>query len=628
MIPASPAAYNDVMKGFSLAAKNQQFFLSLLGLIAIVLQHFSPDPLFASLVLVIVALAISFTMPSHSANTRVVLSFSLIAITLQLHLTLRGFISDGPINVFDFSLIFTCLLISGMLVTFTKSFKNRSYLARLDWTFVSGASGFLAVTCMALVMRSQGIGSFLAWSSSGDSRNHVQAIYELSAKGDMSVYGLGSTPLARVVAVYLNSGSPTNLFSDSSSRLLSDLTAHTTTWIILIGILGFAFAAVWDLILRSFGASTSRIAVSIFPISIFAASSFTLGTFLKDGFITALAGVIALTLAAILAFDDSSLGKFENPILIVGCLFIAFTSWTIVVIPTLIILSRRIYVWLNIHRDSKAHFVKLAALVLGALGAWLVFKRVYAASFEETLNYPGSISPIDSRILIALLLMMSIISVISIGSLTHVAGIFLIICIAVISSIQIMLVSSNTTYASQSYYIAKFVTILTIALVPVALAFIPLMSQISIRTNSNYVLKGVAAGLLLVSLLQVVSEMLSPVPGVWSRIRSGWIQPSPEIIDLVLSLPNDPKNPTVLFKFRPDDPGATRLGDFWLGTYANPREPYQSWSYVGNQEGDMRSFCALNEGYPTMTVITRDPNLSTRMFGYCPEEEIDIEWVP
>ena len=95
----------------------------------------------------------------------------------------------------------------------------------------------------------------------------------------------------------------------------------------------------------------------------------------------------------------------------------------------------------------------------------------------------------------------------------------------------------------------------------------------------------------------------------------------------MLSLPNDPTNPTVLFKFYPNDAGSTRLADFWLGAYVSPREPYQSWTYVGNQEGDYAAFCELNLGYPSMSVYTRDPNLKIRMRNYCPEEKLDTIFV-
>jgi hypothetical protein len=180
----------------------------------------------------------------------------------------------------------------------------------------------------------------------------------------------------------------------------------------------------------------------------------------------------------------------------------------------------------------------------------------------------------------------------------------------------------------QNYYSAKFITILIIGLLPIMFLFIPIAAlAIGDSARDGKVRVPTASFLIAIMLFQSL-ELLSPFPKLWQSINSGWVQPNAQTTALVLNLPNDPKNPTVLFKFYPNDPGSTRLGDFWLGTYANPREPYQSWSYVGNQEGDMKGFCALNQGYQKMTVLTRDPSLSTRMFANCPEEEIDIEWVP
>ena len=110
-------------------------------------------------------------------------------------------------------------------------------------------------------------------------------------------------------------------------------------------------------------------------------------------------------------------------------------------------------------------------------------------------------------------------------------------------------------------------------------------------------------------------------------MNNGWFQPSAQTAAAVTSLPNDPMNPTVYFKLNPSNAGETRLGNFWLGTFANPVSPIKSWAYLGDQEGDYSAFCDMNTYYPKMTVLTRDPNLKIRMRGYCSEEEIDVIFV-
>jgi hypothetical protein len=111
------------------------------------------------------------------------------------------------------------------------------------------------------------------------------------------------------------------------------------------------------------------------------------------------------------------------------------------------------------------------------------------------------------------------------------------------------------------------------------------------------------------------------------QINDGWQGPNAKTVSEILSLPNDPLNPVVFFDYLPPESGENRLANFWLGTYADPWAYYQSWGYLGDQEGDYSAFCYLNSGYPKMTIYTSNPNLNVRMKANCRDEEIDVIFV-
>jgi hypothetical protein len=111
------------------------------------------------------------------------------------------------------------------------------------------------------------------------------------------------------------------------------------------------------------------------------------------------------------------------------------------------------------------------------------------------------------------------------------------------------------------------------------------------------------------------------------QINDGWQGPNANSVEQVLSLANDPLNPTVFFDYLSEETGENRLANFWLGTYADPWAYFQSWSYLGNQTGDYPAFCFLNFGYPQMTVYTSDANLESKLRAYCRNEEVVINLV-
>ena len=612
-----------------LARINKQSAILTIPLVALMVSHqLIPKPLTSVLVIGLAILLISGFMPTSNQNLRITLAFAFLAIGFFTYLIIRGLFVFAPINSADLALTVAASISLAILIRHVNRDRNDSLYQPLGLNAVGGSAALLAVVSFSLHLKQKGEEYFLAWTGSGDSRNHVQAIYAMADKGSIDFSSILFPQISTSISVFISSGNTTDLLNDSSARLRIDLLSYTFTWLLLIAVLGYSYAAVWEsLISKSKISSVNKAWVHV-PVSLVAVSSFALGTYLRDGFVSALAGSVAISMAVAFVLNNSELMAREQFLTILLVMVFALLSWTLLVVPVGLLLLPSYFIWIGSTSRKSCSFYSCIWFFLLLLVGLNVFNLLFSDTFVTTLNFPGSISAISQNILFAFVAVFVIYFLLVIRFDTGIAFRYLLVAIAAIFSFVGFKSAIGLDYLTQNYYASKFTTILIIGLFAAAVLFIPAgIALLTDRTQIGRV--ELPIGMLLIAILVNQGlDFVSPVPKLWRSIESGWVQPNADTISLVLSLPNDPKNPTVLFKFRPDDPGATRLGDFWLGTYATPREPYQSWSYVGNQEGDLRGFCGLNEGYPTMTVITRDPNLSTRMFGYCPEQEIDIEWVP
>jgi hypothetical protein len=608
---------------------NKQVLL-LLALVAVLLlahQVFS-EPALATLIVVLLTFLIAGLMPSSNQNLRVVFAFAFVTVGFFAYLAVRGILVSNPINSFDLPGSVILIALVAFLITFLLSSDRKIVFQPLSTHLLGGSAAL--VVCVAFVthLHIKGQGYFLAWAGSGDSRNHVQWAFSIARDGGISTETLLFPQLTTALSVMLASGNSTNLFNDSSFRLAVDLTSSAMTWVILIGILGFAFAATWEEILSKSKMTKANKSWILVPISLTATSSFALGTYMRDGFISAVTASIAIAFTVAFVLDRTKLSPNQQIFTLLLVFSFSVLGWTLLAIPVALLLIPRYFTWVTSEGTKSKAIVKLlftSALVF--LGTY-VFLADILDELKTTLLLPGSITPLDQNLFILILLNLLVLALLSSPKSAQSAKNFFVMFASLCLSSLVVKKLASLGIFEQNYYSAKFITILIIGLLPIMFLFIPIAAlAIGDSARDGKVRVPTASFLIAIMLFQSL-ELLSPFPKLWQSINSGWVQPNAQTTALVLNLPNDPKNPTVLFKFYPNDPGSTRLGDFWLGTYANPREPYQSWSYVGNQEGDMKGFCALNQGYQKMTVLTRDPSLSTRMFANCPEEEIDIEWVP
>jgi hypothetical protein len=604
-------------------AVNQFISLSILAVIGLAASVIYPSPFVNFTVLLLSIFALSGVMPTNYSNLRIVYAFAYLAIGFGLYLVLRGLFVAGPISKYDFAICISLLGILAMSPKFLGRKNGSGDFKPLKFSFVTGSTTLVFCIAFGSYLMSKGIGYFLAWSGSGDSRNHVQTIYNVIAKrGHLDLIDMGSPLLPHTIAGLLNSGTPIGLGNDSSSRLLSDWTSHALTWALLISVLGYAFAAVWEVALPQ--TSKKSVFLLLAPASALALTPLSLGTFLLDGFITATAGAISVAFATALLFEKSSKSSNTN----LFSLFLVFTlalfSWTFVVISVLIMMIPLYLKWLDLPSKSFWMLARVFFTIVGVALTWYRFTTYYSDYFLAALTNKGSISPPHQDTFKILLI--AIVLLAALSSRTKSPTIFQLSLVALSASSLILILNkaSGIPLTHLNYYSTKAMVILFVGLLPTVLIFIPVLFRLRDVSNSYSAFRILIASVLIGLLTHMSAQYVSPYPRIIGQINDGWQGPSANTAAEVLSLSNDPLNPVVFFDYLPPETGENRLANFWLGTYAVPWDYYQSWTYFGDQTGDYPAFCFLNRGHEFMTVYTSDPNLRSKMRVYCRNEKMVI----
>jgi len=599
--------------------------LSLITVVGLAVSVFSPSPFINFTVVLTSIFALSGVMPTNYSNLRIVYAFSYLAIGFGLYLVLRGFLVTGPISKYDFAICISLLGVLALSPKFLERNNGSSEFKPLKFSFVTGSTTLAFCVAFGAYLMSKGIGYFLAWSGSGDSRNHVQTVYDIAKKAHLDLIDIGSPLLPHTISTLLNSGSPVALGNDSSSRLLSDWTSYSLTWALLMSILGYAFAAVWEVALPH--TSKKSVFFLLAPVSSLALSSLSLGTFLIDGFVTATAGAISVAFATAILFEASTKRPNTNLFSLFLVITLALFSWTFIVIPVLIMMIPLYLKWLDFASKSFWMWARLSLTLVGVALTWYRFTTYYADYFLSALTNRGSISAAHPKTFQILLVAIFLLAALS--SKTN-SPTMLQLSLVVFSATSLILIlnkASGIPLYSLNYYSTKAVMILFVGLLPTVLIFIPVLFRLMAPNSSYSGIRILIACVLIGVVTHMSAQYVSPYPRMIGSINDGWQGPNANSVEQVLSLANDPLNPVVFFDYLPEEGGENRLANFWLGTYADPWAYYQSWSYLGDQTGDYPAFCFLNLGYPKMTIYTHDPNLESKLRAYCRNEEVVINLV-
>jgi hypothetical protein len=561
-------------------------------------------------------------MPSHNSNLRIVLAYGFISSGLVLYLVVKGLLIQTPISRYDFTFSIILLVSTAVLLRCLMRTNGDPLFRSIDKKVMAGAAAFFVCLGLCIVTFNKGLGHFLAWAASGDSRNHVQAIYSLSSQGFISPESLSFPQLSTTISTFLNSGMLTYLGENSRERLIGDLTSYALTWLLAISLLGFSFASIWESTLDE---QASLIQVSILvPASLIAISSIALGTNLRGGFISASAASISVALAVGLLFDSTVKSSGEYVFVIVVAILLAIFSWTLIILAVFFLLLPLIWNWVEYGQGIYRKSLKLTSiLLLLSIGA-LAYSKTFATKLSEVVNLSGSIVAMDPRfytVAIVVLLTLTLLSK-SVDSSWTLKTLF--VGSAGLASIFLLKSISDLAYGDWNYYTLKMMMVIFIGFLPAVFIFVPIALMI---LNKHYEASGaslLAAHASITILVFIGTELISPIPKALASMNSGWVKPDPTSLGLVLEQDNDPENPTVLFGWNPSDPDVTRMANFWLGAYAKPLVPFQDWSNIQNPEDDVLIFCKLNEAYPSMTVLTRNQELQKSMNNVCPNEKIKV----
>jgi len=614
--------YNLIVKLISRIYQNQFIYLILIALIGLLISIIFPSPFVNFTVSLISIFALSGVMPTNYSNLRIVYAFAYLVIGFGLYLVLRGLFVAGPISKYDFAICISLLGVLAILPNVLGRKKGTSDFKLLKFSFITGSTTLVFCLAFGTYLMSKGIGFFLAWSGSGDSRNHVQNFYRMADRGQLDLIEIGSPLLPSTISVFLNSGSPIDLGNDSTSRLLSDWTSHALTWALLISVLGYAFAAVWEVVLPQ--TSKKSVFLLLAPASALALTSLSLGTFLLDGFITATAGAISLALATALLFEKSSKSSNTNLFSLFLVLTLALFSWTFVVISVLIMMIPLYVKWLDLPSKSFLMWVRVFFTIGGVALTGYRFATYYSDYFLSALSNAGSISPAHPKTFKILLVAIVLLAALSSRKKSPTMFQLSLVALSATSLILILNKASGIPLSDLNYYSTKAMMILFVGLLPTVLIFIPVIFRLLDANNSFSAFRILIVSGLIGVLTHMSAQYVSPYPRILGQINDGWQGPNANSVAQVLSMTNDPLNPVVFFDYLSPETGENRLANFWLSTYSDPWAYFVSWAYFGDQTGDYPAFCFLNRGYPLMTVYTNDENLRSKMRAYCRNEKMVI----
>ena len=117
------------------------------------------------------------------------------------------------------------------------------------------------------------------------------------------------------------------------------------------------------------------------------------------------------------------------------------------------------------------------------------FSDLILKNLKTTLVLPGSISPIDQRLFVLVLVMLLVLGALSSKLSTPTESKFFLVFISLLLSVAAVKYFADLGIFEQNYYYAKFLTILTIGLVPILFLFIPIGVIALNRSSLNHKLR-------------------------------------------------------------------------------------------------------------------------------------------
>jgi hypothetical protein len=490
----------------------------------------------------------------------------------------------------------------------------------------------------------------LAWSMSGDGRNHVLLLRAILTHGGLTVGQLKTYPLFvnTVSAVLSSAGGRAGLAP--GTLMLHDAASLSATYVLSGLALALMFVAAILESLPKAVRQARRLPAGVVVVVLFAAltalSSFVLGTSLLDGFFTTygtLPAVVASLVLALRCLNEPSPTAFG---LMTPAMGIAIFGWTIlVVIPAVVALALAVALttqrrsWSTWPAQRDAWLVSVAVVAVGVIATAGILVSHYHTLRQQFLTPGPEPTPAKHWVLYLLLLIAVFLLVTSPGP-EEVRSRALVVVVALASVGTVYYLRSITPDGQTwTYYAAKALwacgaSLLWLLFVPLALHSASATRPAAPRWRAAQQTVAYAAA---ATALLIVVGFLTKVQDPVHEASSGWTQPSASVVTEVASLANSGTSPFLLWNW--SDFGDDRLGDFWAYTDWGSRPQdvtpqrlaalpggFYGWGY--SDTGDPRQLCLLARAFPDLRVVTTQATLAAQLRNTCPASGMHFFVIP
>lgn len=610
--------------------KSDLVFIFGLFFIAIILSKVFGAYLGPTLYLVFTIFIFSVIIPSQYLLLRLALSMLLVLGLSPFYLILRGFVSDSPLNSWDLQLY----LLSYQVLAYFFGLKDNNLKNKfLDFSenskiIVSGFSNLIFSLIYIQILKSKSIGHAVAWIGSGDSKNHMVNGVEITQFGFLDPMTFWIQPVSAPSYLALTLSQSTYSGLTNTETLQTQMLSYAYVWVLLVGLAGLAFAALFEISWKKIREKNSfPSALALLVTSFVPTLSYLLGSALFDGFFTAILGVSCLVLL-IGWFIEFNENQSENLIkLILGffILVISIFSWMFVLPFSLLLFlfSLRIYLKKKIKSVKKLDLAFVAfILTLASIIHFSSAGQNFIYRVKVVLSTEGVANVTNPNLLIAILALLIIFGLALKSKETRFGENLLLI-----STIQIVALFgfkyfSNLGITKWNYYLLKYQWIMFASLSAIILAIG--MSKILINLEQKSKVKLLSI-FLAFTFIFFVSESIvnSNSNRVWVKIWRGWDNPRAKTMNAVFEQNIDYKNPTMFFHY--GYAGESMMANFWLNSFAEPRDPIKGWNYTIDTTGDPKQLCDVNAYYPIVTVVTSDMKLEESLTNDCPEQIFKVK---
>lgn len=480
-----------------------------------------------------------------------------------------------------------------------------------------------------------------AWAMSGDARNHVFVLRGVIDAGGITVDSLRAYPLLFNGFVAAHAAAEGRPLGQPGELLQEDVDSLAALYVLIVallaGVVASAAAQVVSLCRTSFEASGLGAYLLAGGAGLLVMSPIVLGTALKDGFFTGLAGLLIFVCAIMTTVRSQTVPSAETALVTGAAGLLLLMVWPLLALicaPLAALAALALF-----RRTGKAALLAAGCTAVLALIPPLVFYAT-RAQVVPVLLLPGAITRPSTWYLVVLvasitlgyfLLRGSPMSALHVPAVTAFAGVVLIVFLAALGEQP----------AFWGYYSAK-----TLWLLESSLAYLTLVpaAYISLQRPAEgagvaerLARHGATASLVLVAL--GVIAMGSPLGPPLERARTGWMQPSTGIANDVMANGNE-AGPYVFWNWSVPQVynGDDRLANFWAmavwavrpdGTYTSGNTVAGgpvAWAYRAG--GDTSELCELAAGVPGLRIHTRDGTLQAKLSEACPAAQVSVRLEP